>query len=208
MRKFYYFDDDRVVNLAMNAEICDFLFQHPQRLNFLARSIFNGQVIFDDNMSLPIINFYEDEYTRLDRLFVGKELIDYFSCGLFMFISNRLKLVFEKFDVDAFYSPAAVTLNDGFFTDSFYLFCPKLALDSIDYQSSKFVRKSDTDSRVDKLEKLVIDNSKVPSQTHLFVLANTYQKVRVISQELADALISNHITGLTVKKVEDGSWMW
>lgn len=208
MNKFYYFDDDRVVNLAMDAEMNDFLFQHPQRLNFLAKSIFYGQVVFDENMSLPVINFYEDEHTRLDRLFVDKEFIDFFSCGLFMFISNRLKLIFEKFNVDAFYSPAAVTLNNGFFADSFYLFCPKIALDGIDYQRSNLVRKSDSDSRVDKIEKLVIDSSKVPSQTHLFVLANTYQKIRIISQQLADALISNNITGLTVKKVEGESWMW
>ncbi len=40
------------------------------------------------------------------------------------------------------------------------------------------------------------------------ILANTYQNIRVISEKLADTLISNHISGFSVRKIEDGSWLW
>lgn len=208
MSCFYYFDNDRSVDLDISDDIRKTLFNHPLRLSNLAYRLHDKKVNFDEGVTLPVINLHQCEYTRVGRLFEKDAFIDFFSLGLFMFISKKLKQIFDLFDVSAFYSPVTIHLDDGASLESYYLFCPKLALDSFDYKNSIFSLKSDSDSRIDKIEKLVIDHSTVPLEVHLFMLANTSQTVRVISHELSDALISNHITGLTVKKIEDGSWMW
>jgi hypothetical protein len=203
--KYYYFTDDRVVDVDMEENIQNILFKHPQRLGGLAVMIYLNKVAFDESISLPVIDLYLSQHTNRKRFFENGQPIDYFSFGLFMFVSDRLKNILDKFNADAFYSPATVALDDSI--HSYYLFCPKIAIDAIDYQKSTFSMKSEGDSKVEKIQKLLVDDSKVPSEINLFILANTYKIIRIISQGLAESLISNNITGLTVKKVEDGSWM-
>lgn len=208
MTCFFYFEDDRAVDLDMQDDIRKLLFKHPQRLSTLAERIYDHQVVFDDKITIPIIELYSSECTKRDRFFEAGLPVDYFSYGLFMFVSERLKSIFDNFHVDAFYSKAMITLDHSKTFDSYYLFCPKVAIDAIDYQLSVFSVKSDKDYTISRIQNLVLDSKSITPNTHLFILANTYKNIRVISHELAGALISNHITGLTVKKVEDGSWMW
>ncbi len=180
MDNYYYFNDDRIVNLDIEENIRQILFKHSQSLNTLADRIYDKKVVFDEGTTLPIINLYSGEDTNKARLFEKGDLIDYFSYGLFMFISEKLKSIFDHFHVEAFYSPAKITLDEANIFDNYYLFCPKIAINAINYQTSIFSVESNNDSTVSKIEKLILDSNTIPSDIHMFILANTYQNIRVI----------------------------
>lgn len=131
------------------------------------------------------------------------EPADYFSAGPLFIVSDRLRTVFEAVNAAVEYHPVTLLNQPGLRNGPEYFFANLLEkVDCFDFEKSVY---SLDGPFIDKIEKLAIDESKAVGK-ELFRLANSYDDITLVSQDLADSVTSAGLTG--AKFVAPGDWEW
>ena len=118
---------------------------------------------------------------------------DYFSAGPLFLVSARMRDLPESMLANSEFHPVVLLRRGQELKPGGYYFANLLdKVDCLDRNKSKY--KLDGEF-IDKIEKLVIDDAKTNSKP-LFRLANSYDVITLVSQELADAIISSGMTGV------------
>lgn len=127
---------------------------------------------------------------------------DYFNAGPLFIISQKLREIFDKFEVPVEYFPIAVTKDLKESLDNYYFANILKHVACLDYQRSVYSRDGEF---VDTIEKLVI-NEEVAADYPLFRLGKCYDVVVLVSTELSQAICNAGMTG--VKFIRDCDWQW
>ena len=128
---------------------------------------------------------------------------DYFSAGPLFLVSARMRDLLESKRANVEFHPVVLLRGGREFNAGCYFFANLLdKVDCLDREKSEY--KMDGEF-IDKIEKLVIDDAMVNSKP-LFRLANSYDVITLVSQELADAIIASGMTG--VKFIAPEDWKW
>ena len=137
-------------------------------------------------------------------------LCDYLSVGSYYYTSQRLKDCFDRYRVDAFYADATVIIDDEPYPENYYLFSPRVAIDAMDRAASEYEERPDYEEavRINRIKKLVLDESRIPPDVPLFVLAGTVKRIYLLRADLADEIKAMNMVGVIIKPVEEGEWMY
>lgn len=159
---------------------------------------------------LPPIEIIANPKMNRDECMPNGIMADYLSIGAYYFISQRLKDCFDRFQVDGFYSDAFVSIDGVEYPTPYFIFSPKLAIDAIDRSKSIYTEEPEDSEaiRISCIEKLTIDDKKIPMNTPLFHLAGNSQRIYLMHSNLADELEKMNIVGMVIKPIEEGKWMY
>lgn len=127
-------------------------------------------------------------------------LPDFMICGAMYIVSKELKEVLEEAKDEAEFFPLKVWLRKTPYTkQEFYCFNPLNEIDAIDYEKSTYTL-NEKHKWVDKISKLVIDESKVNGLSffHIDNISPLF-----ISDEMANKILNKKLIGINFVNVED-----
>jgi hypothetical protein len=128
---------------------------------------------------------------------------DYFHAGPIFIVSERMRVLLESKQANIEFHSITLLRAGQEINAGRYFFANLLEkVDCIDRDKSEY--KLDADF-IDKIEKLVIDDTKANSKP-LIRLAKTYDVITLASQELADAVVASGMTG--IKFISPQDWRW
>jgi len=190
-------------------EVRHWLFSDSLRIANLARVLYYYDSSYEPP-NLPPIEIVAEKNINIEMCMKGDVLADYISFGSYCFVSQRLKNVFCQYGVSAFYSVAYVTIYGERYPGAYHFFAPKIALDAIDRNLSKYTENVyDNEAiRISKIESLVLDESKIPSGTAIFTLAGTVKRIYLMYSQLSEHIKQSDIFGIEIRPVADGIWVY
>jgi hypothetical protein len=145
-------------------------------------------------------------------------LLDYIELGSgYWFVSSRMRALLEKHNIASAYWDAYIEIKHKHQPENYFLWTPLLALDAIDQDQSVFELEDSNDEsildnvspqQIDKVQFLILDDSKIPENTPFFLLGFTSQTIALIRQDIAEEIQSLGYTGMEFKRIEDCEWMY
>jgi hypothetical protein len=125
---------------------------------------------------------------------------DYFSAGVFPFVSAKLRSILEAHQVQAEFLPVVLTRKKGEpIAETWYCFNPLVTSDWFDRTRSVFTPEQ---RFATKIERVAIDEARCGDEP-LVVAENTIPDLIAVRDDLADAILSAGCTGVVFKLAKD-----
>jgi hypothetical protein len=165
---------------------------------------------FTDATVVNLSSLQPFKLTMCDRFgsdFPGLELTieskgvpnDYIKSGPLFIASERLKGVFEKFDVKMEVFPVVMRQNNYLVDGQYYYLHFLEEVDCIDKSKSEFTLD---ENYIDEIDKLVIDTDRLEG-TNFVKVANCIDFILIASSEMVDEVLGSGITGVRFVDPED-----
>lgn len=210
MNKYYYFDVTKytATGFTTTDEAREWLLSDSCfRITGLATYLlyYNQDYVPPVLQSVPII---PEPTMNREKCLPDGVLPDYLSFGSYYFVSPRLKELFDRHHIAAFYSDAYLEMDSE--RHPYHLFAPTKAVDAIDREQSEYTEEPEDgiSIRINKIKKLVLDNTKIPANTPLFQLGGTVKRIYLLRGDIAEELKTAGINGMVIEPVEDGQWVY
>jgi hypothetical protein len=167
-------------------------------------------------VKIPPIGLMPGEDQPLDIYKPNGSFLDYTSLGCYWFVSSRMRFFLEEKMVSSIYHDAYIEIKGKRQIGEHYLWTPLVALDATDRIQSIFEMDDHDESvlegvrpaEIDKIQRLVLDSSKIPNNTPFFLLGCTFKEIVLIRQDIAEEIQSLGYTGMEFKRIEDCEWMY
>ncbi len=180
--------------------------------------ILNGKTTdyhFDDLLYIQSQKNIPDNKLSIDRTLV-------LTVGGKLFISQSIKIIFEKHGVVGEYFDAQVKIDSVAFDEDYYLFNPLIGVNCLDYKNSTYVKEYDDWSKlynISQISPLKIDEKKISDNPSLFFLGQFPNKendnrildnIIFITHDLAKELLESKLLGVNIFEIEkyNRSWKW
>ncbi len=162
----------------------------------------------EPNEKIPVIEIknVEQECCDYSCMMPDGKLIDFFSIGIYYFVSNRLMNLFHKNHVEAFFSKASITIDNIVYPEPYYLFTPRDMFDVLDESKSIFSTKINLggDVVIDKIESYVLNYEDIPLGQVLFYLqVKGKRRPLMIREDITEKIIKEGVVGLGFLSVDD-----
>lgn len=157
---------------------------------------------------LPPVPLVPEPGMNREKCLPGGSPPDYLGFGRYNFVSPRLKAMFESHEAAVHYSDAYLSLDGE--TYPYFLFAPTLGIDAMDKERSVFEEDPDRAEpiRIRRIEKLVLDESKILSEPAVFVLAGTVKRVFLLREDIGVEFDAAGITGMDILPIAQSNWMY
>ena len=151
---------------------------------------------------------------------IDNKPVECFEVGGNLYVSEKIKSIFDKYNVSAEYFGARVLVDGKVFGEAYYLFNPQVGIDCLDYDKSQYLREYDDWSDtydVSDISLLVINEKLISNDIPLFFLGEYPDKKKsnrilddiiLITTELSNDLLSADIRGLNIFNIEDYRYDW
>ncbi len=159
-----------------------------------------------EKLDLIEIENYKEEKFDYDLVMPEGRLIDFFSIGIYFFVSERMMLVLKKNDIEAYFSEARIRIDGIEYKEPYFLFTPRDMLAAFDEVNSVFTTELDLggDEVISNVNKYCLDYNKIPNDQKLFyLLVKGKRRPLMIREDVANEIIKANITGIDFVKVED-----
>lgn len=122
---------------------------------------------------------------------------DYFEAGMFSIISEKLRLILERFDVEAEYFPVRLVHRRGNSLDgSWWCFNPLLVRDWFDWSKSQYVDEQNFATEI----RVLVATENVLTGLPLAVSARTIPRLVAVSDALVEEIIDQGCTGVVFRE--------
>lgn len=169
-----------------------------------------------------ILTIQKQEGLSDKTAYVEGKPVECLEVGGNIYISEKVKNMFDKHKVSAEYFNAKVLIDGKMFGEVYYLFNPQVGIDCLDYDKSQYLREydnwSDTND-VSDISLLVISEELIPNNIPLFFLGvypdekkgnRIVGDIILINDEFAQDLKHSDIRGLNIFDIEEyrHDWKW
>jgi len=188
------------------------------RLSVFDALVLKGKITKYEFEDALLIQKQED--TSDKGAFVDGKPVECINVGGKLFISERIKSIFELNKVHAEYFDARVLIDGKVFGEAYYLFNSQVGIDCLDYDKSQYLREYDDWSdtyNISNISLLVISEKLIPNDIPLFFLGEYPDKkkgnrilgdITLINDALANDLLSANIRGLNIFDIEEYTYDW
>jgi len=165
----------------------------------------------------------KQEGSLSESAFVDGRPVEILEVGGAYYISQTVKNIFEKHEVNAEYFDATVLIENELFNEDYYLFNPLDGIDCLDYDKSiyqkEFSDRGIKKTTISAISSLVIDEEKIPEDIPLLSLGSLIIKeggylildyIILINDSLASDLSKANLRGFNMFEIENyrHDWKW
>ncbi len=160
--------------------------------------------------TLPVIQIenYKGEGAWFDEHYTLPEgrLLDLFKVGIYLFVSSRLRALFEEAAVEAYFTEVAVTIKSEPYPEPYYLLCPRDMLPVFDEENSLFTIETDTSGKlqIGSVEHYVLLNDEIPENQKMFyVHLNGGFRPLMLRSDIVEKMKNSGMTGIKYTPVDE-----
>ncbi len=209
IKKSYYFSDHNLTYTDATREW--FLNSNNEKVDVwidlsLIRYYQDPQTFPLEKIDLIELENYKEESFDYDMIMPEGRLIDFFSIGIYFFVSKRMMLILKRNDIEAYFSEALIRIDGIEYKEPYFLFTPRDMLAAFDEVNSVFTTELDLggDEVISHVSEYRLDFNKIPEGQKLFyLLVKGKGRPLMIREDVANEIIEAKMMGLEFVKVED-----